>query len=119
MDRLLKALDWLNLLDAERKLSLTNLGLICLLARVIASPTLDWASVTTLALAFANYAHKRSESAKAISADDNEQMQQVKAQYEAAVKAQADAILQINEKIQKVTDAVKIFDLTKLKMPGR
>lgn len=115
-ERILKALNFCNLLDLEGKLSLTNLGLVVLLVRVGASSVLDWASVTTLALAFANYMHKRKESTQAELQSDTDQMKQIKSQYEAAVVAQASAIKDLSDKVKSIGEAVKVVDLSKLKL---
>lgn len=114
--RLLNILSFCNLLDLEGKLSLTNVGLVVLLIRVGMAAQLDWASVTTLALAFANYMHKRKESSAAEQASESEAMTKIKSQYEAAVVAQASAIKDLNDKLKQVSDAVKIVDLSKLKL---
>jgi len=115
-ERILKALDFCNLLDLQGKISLTNLGLVLLLGRIALAPALDWASVTTLALAFANYMHKRNEGTKAEMAAESEEMAKVKSQYEAAVAAQAKALVDLNAKLSSVADAVKVVDLSKLRL---
>lgn len=115
-DKALELLDFANLLDQSGKLSITNVGLIVLLARVAIAPQLDWASVTTLALAFANYMQKRQEANKVSLSDDSEAMKAVKAQYETAVAAQAKTILDLNEKIKHIADAVKVVDLSRLNL---
>lgn len=69
MDKILRILDFCNILDYDKRLSLTNIALIALIAKLIFSPSSDLATVGTTAIAFANYMHKRSVSNKA---DDQE-----------------------------------------------
>lgn len=59
MQKLLTILNFLNILDSEGRLSITNLGLICLLIKVMISPDADWSSIVAIVVAFANYMHKR------------------------------------------------------------
>ena len=45
--------------DDGNSLSLTNIALVLLVIKMVASPTLDWPSAVSLVTVFANYAHKR------------------------------------------------------------
>lgn len=102
------------LLDSDGNLSITNIGLIALLLKVLVHPQIDWASVTTLVLAFANYAHKRQNLQIISGRHESIQMAQIKEQYEAAVLAQATAVKTIADGLAEVRNLVKITDLTKL-----
>lgn len=56
---MIKVLLFLNLLDAQRRLSITNLGLMALIIKTVVSPSADWSSIVAMVVAFANYMHKR------------------------------------------------------------
>jgi len=47
------------------KLSITNLGVLALLGKMIVSPSLDWPTAATLLLALLSYNHKKLLAAKA------------------------------------------------------
>lgn len=55
----IKTLDFCNLLDYNKKLSITNIALIALLGKMILSHNVDWPSLVSVIVAFSNYAHKR------------------------------------------------------------
>jgi len=58
---ILKLLDFCNLLDySGARLSLTNLGLIALIFKMVVSKPVDWPSVVAVIAALANYMNKRS-----------------------------------------------------------
>jgi hypothetical protein len=59
MSSLLATLKFLNLLDEENRLSLTNIGLIILVGKMALSSQSDWTSVAATVAGFANYMHKR------------------------------------------------------------
>lgn len=56
----MKFLGWLNLLDVEGKLSITNLAMYVIILKVSLSP-FDWASAVTLFIVCLNYMHKRTK----------------------------------------------------------
>lgn len=57
MKRILK---FLNLLDESGEaVSLTNIALIVLIAKMALAPVVDWPSVVAVITAFGNYSHKR------------------------------------------------------------
>lgn len=56
---MLKILNFLNLLDENNCLSITNVGLIALVTKIVVSPTADWPSIVAVIASFSNYAHKR------------------------------------------------------------
>jgi len=62
MSIILKILDFCNLLDYNKNLSLTNIALIALVVKLIVSPSPDLATVGSVVIAFSNYMHKRSTS---------------------------------------------------------
>lgn len=57
---MLKILDFCNILDYNKKLSLTNIALIALVIKLMISPSPDLATVGSVVVAMANYMHKRS-----------------------------------------------------------
>lgn len=58
-DILKKVLAFLNLGDRQGNLSVTNLAVYTLLAKIAMSPTLDWPTASGLLIALLNYSHKR------------------------------------------------------------
>lgn len=56
----LRVLDFLNILDYSKRLSLTNISLVLLVGKLLVTPNPDFAVVGSVIIAFANYAHKRS-----------------------------------------------------------
>lgn len=60
MDKITRAMNFLNLLDAQSKLSITNLAVIICLLKLVFSPSASITEAGTLLVALANYAHKRS-----------------------------------------------------------
>lgn len=66
MKFLLKVLDFCNVLDYSKRLSITNIALIVLLAKVAFASPIDWPSIVSLVIAFSNYAHKRSSNQVAV-----------------------------------------------------
>lgn len=65
MEKLLKILDFLNVLSDDKKLSITNLGLIMLITKMVIASSVDWPSVVAVIAAFGNYASKRVVNANA------------------------------------------------------
>jgi hypothetical protein len=59
---ILKILDFLNILDYSKRISLTNVSLMLLVGKLLFTPSPDFAVVGSVIIAFANYAHKRSTS---------------------------------------------------------
>ena len=59
MQTFLRLLGFLNLTDDAGNLSITNIGLIALISKMVCTPNIDWPSVVAVITAFANYAHKR------------------------------------------------------------
>jgi hypothetical protein len=53
-----KFLSFLNLLDQEGKLSITNTAMYVIIGKVVSSP-FEWSSAITLFIVCANYMHKR------------------------------------------------------------
>lgn len=56
-----KILKFLNLLDKDENLSITNIAVIVLLTKIALINTLDWPVVASLLLALINYGHKRTK----------------------------------------------------------
>lgn len=54
-----KALDFVNLLDSEQRLSITSLAMYVVLVKVAISPAPSLADLGSLLLVLLNYAHKR------------------------------------------------------------
>lgn len=79
----MKFLGWLNLLDVEGKLSITNLAMYVIIMKVSLSP-FDWASAVTLFIVCLNYMHKRTKQLP----DDSEDIKK----FEENVKATAEQI---------------------------
>lgn len=66
MQILLKILAFCNVLEYDQaRLSLTNLALIALVAKMVFTSNLDWPSVVSVITVFSNYAHKRIVSSQA------------------------------------------------------
>jgi hypothetical protein len=59
---ILRILDFFNILDYNRRISLTNVSLMLLIGKLLVSPNPDFGTIGTVIVAFANYAHKRSVS---------------------------------------------------------
>lgn len=60
MSYIIKTLDFCNILDYNKRLSLTNIALIALVVKLVVSPSPDLATVGSVVIAFSNYMHKRS-----------------------------------------------------------
>lgn len=58
-DKIIKILDFCNLLDYNKKLSVTNVALLVLLGKILVAASIDWPSIVALIGTLANYAHKR------------------------------------------------------------
>mgnify|MGYP001266357776 CR=1 FL=1 len=52
-------LRFLNLLDGQGNLSITNTAVYVLIAKIATAPSLDWPTAATLLVTLMNYAHKR------------------------------------------------------------
>lgn len=113
MRHIIAVLDWFNLLDNEKKLSITNVAVVALVIKMLVAPNLDWPSVTGMLIVFANYMHKRQSTDSAVAGDQTEEMKKIKAQYEAAVVAQAKTISEVREQVSRVTQAVDFSKLVK------
>lgn len=113
MHRIKRVINWLNLLDLEGKLSLTNVALVALVIKMLVSPNLDWPAVVTLITVFANYMHKRQAVNGQVEAEKADEMKAVKEQYDKAVLAQAQAITDLNAKLQQVSQALNFSNLIK------
>lgn len=59
MDKIKSILNFLNVLDSEGKLSITNLAVIIVLVKLVIAPTASITEAGALLVALANYAHKR------------------------------------------------------------
>jgi hypothetical protein len=62
---MIKLLDFLNLLDSDKRISLTNVGLVVLVAKLAFSGCNDLTAIAGVIAGFSNYAHKRSTIASA------------------------------------------------------
>lgn len=67
-EQLMSLLRFLNLLDQEQKLSITNVAMVAMLGKMLVSP-IDWPSALALFTLAANYAHKRYEANKEVAKD--------------------------------------------------
>lgn len=65
---LITLLSKLRVLDEQGNLSLTNMGIMVLIAKIALANPLDWPTTAALMLALLNYGHKRIEASKATSA---------------------------------------------------
>ena len=65
MDKLKAALSFLNLLDAEGRLSITNLAVVITLVKLAISPAASLTEAGMLLCTLTNYAHKRVVTAQA------------------------------------------------------
>jgi len=112
-----KFLRFLNLVDRNCDLSITNIAVITLITKIAIAPTIDWQAAGALMVALLNYSHKRSESNKA-EAKASEvaklaaveaakpvvslaELEEIKANY-AELKAQ-------HEQVSKIADKAKEF----------
>lgn len=59
MEKLKQALSFLNVLDSEGKLSITNIAVIIVLVKLAIAPTVSITEAGTLLVALSNYAYKR------------------------------------------------------------
>lgn len=60
MSKFFKILSFLSLLDESgQSLSITNIGLCVMVAKMAIAASVDWPSVVVVITAFANYAHRR------------------------------------------------------------
>jgi hypothetical protein len=95
-----KIISFLNLLDAEGKLSITNLAMFTILIKVAVSP-FEWASAVTLFCVCANYAHKRSTNSRVTTSEDNINQQVSAATQD--VKSQLEGLTsQVSSLVMKV-----------------
>jgi len=62
MKILKKILDFCNILDYSKRISLTNLAFIAIIIKAIATPTLDSQTTIALVTLCLNYVHKRKAS---------------------------------------------------------
>jgi len=88
-----KLLGFLNLLDAEKRLSLTNLALIACVAKVIVAQNPSFVELGGLLLSLTNYAHKRSSNSSP-QVIENTQLTELASKLEGfeAVKKQIETI---------------------------
>jgi flagellar biosynthesis component FlhA len=80
--KLIKLLNWLNLLDYSGKLSITNCAVVLLLVKIAYAPTLDWAVVSGLLVTLLSYSHKRYENNKVQAAKPNKDLEEVSKKIE-------------------------------------
>lgn len=59
MDRVYRVLQFLRIVDDQRNLSLTNIALMAVLARLLVSPTIDMESLLGLVATLVSYQAKR------------------------------------------------------------
>ncbi len=64
MFRLLRFLDFFNILDYSKRISLTNVSLMLLVGKLLVSPNPDFGTIGAVIAAFGNYAHRRGTNAK-------------------------------------------------------
>lgn len=57
--KIMKALDFLNLLDYHKKLSITNVAVIIMVVKLAFIPTFNLTEVAAFFIAMLNYGHKR------------------------------------------------------------
>lgn len=99
MEKFKKILDFLSLLgDTKESISLTNIALVVLVAKMALSPNLDWPAVVTIMTVFANYAHKR---------DSRKSDEELSKDLSATLKEQAATIEQFKEKIMPAIELIK------------
>lgn len=60
MDVLIKILDFFNVLDYTKRISITNVAVMMLVGKLVFSPSPDLATVGVTVVSLLNYAHKRS-----------------------------------------------------------
>lgn len=65
-----KTLSFLNLLDQQHKVSITNVAVVVLIVKIAAAPTLDFPTVAALLLSLLNYADKRRTNSNATKTND-------------------------------------------------
>lgn len=70
----MNTLSFFNLLDAESKISITNVAVYVCLLKLIISPSASITEAGTLMLALANYGHKRALSSKKTNNPEIEQL---------------------------------------------
>jgi hypothetical protein len=109
----MRLLAWLNLLDSDGNLSITNVAVVALVIKMLLAPQLDWPSVVAMIVTFTNYMHKRQTSDGAIASDETDEMKAIKAQYEAAVVAQAKAISDLQSKIGNLSGLAEMLKMGK------
>lgn len=63
---ILKTLSFCNLLDNSGALSLTNLGFVSILLKVVMSPSIDYPAMVSLVGLLVNYMHKRQVNSKGV-----------------------------------------------------
>ena len=85
-----KVLKFLNLIDQQGRLSITNVAVIILLAKIAIAPSIDWAVISGLLVTMINYSHKRYESNKVIPAN-----------------VDSDVLKQTIEEVRKVAEEAK------------
>lgn len=99
MENLKKVLSFLSLMnDTGDSISLTNIALVVLVAKMAVSPNLDWPAVVTIMTVFANYAHKR---------DSRKTDSELSTELAGAVKEQAASIEEFRKKIIPAIDLIK------------
>jgi aspartate-semialdehyde dehydrogenase len=97
----MKILSFLNLLDANHKLSLTNIALIVILTKIALSP-FDYAGAAILLPVLASYMHKRYTTAKATATEKAQESAQI-----SSLIAQMDAFKADHEETAKTLAETK------------
>lgn len=69
--KIIKSLKFLNLIDREGNLSISNIAVIIVLVKLTLSPVLSIVDAGMLLVTLMNYAHKRHSVSKSIKIDDN------------------------------------------------
>lgn len=92
-------MSFLNLSDAEGKLSITNTAVIVLITKIAVAPSLDFPTVAALLLSLLNYADKRRTIAA--NSSTNEQLDGLKEQIEGITEA-AKKIEEVESKVNSL-----------------
>ena len=85
--------------DTKESISLTNLAMVALVIKMLATPNLDWPSVITMITVFANYAHKR----------DTRKTEEITVEQQVLTKTIEDQAKTIEEYRQKIMPAIDLI----------
>lgn len=73
-----KLLNFVNLVDKNRNLSITNMAVYVLLFKIATAKTLDWPTAAALMLSLINYGHKRKYTTLSENQIENEDLINIK-----------------------------------------